>query len=161
MPTGPRLLLENVCYHIVNRGNQKQKIFLDEKDYRAYLFRLKKYKQRFGFLLYGFCLMPNHVHLVGESKELINLSKFMHGLTRSYTAYFNKRYKKVGHLWQDRFKSKVILKDKYLIDCIQYIEHNPLRSNLAKTSSEYAWSSYKERIFSQSIIGNLLDNLHI
>ena len=119
MPTGPRLLLKNACYPVITRGNQKQQAFLDEKDYSAYFSRLKKYKKRFKFLLYGFCLMPNHIHLLGEPKEARNLAKTMQGLNRSYTAYFNKRYKKVGHLWQGRFKSKVIVKNNYLIECIQ------------------------------------------
>jgi len=102
MPTGPRLLLANACYHIITRGNQRQQVFLEERDYKAYLLSLRRYKKRYGFLLYGFCLMPNHIHLVGEPKELKGLAKFMQGLTRSYTAYFNRKYKKVGHLWQGR-----------------------------------------------------------
>lgn len=85
----------------------------------------------------------------------------MQGVSRSYTAYFNKRYKKVGHLWQDRFKSKVIVKDNYLIDCIHYIELNPVRANLVKTAADYEWSSYRERILAQGINGKLLDELQI
>ncbi len=136
MPSGPRLLLENVCYHITARGNQRQHIFLDKHDYKAYISKLKKYKIKHGFLLYGFCLMPNHVHLVGEPKIARNMAKFMQGLHRSYTAYFNKKYKKVGHLWQDRFRSKAVVKDNYLIDCIHYIEFNPVRANMVKTAAE-------------------------
>lgn len=161
MPTGPRLLLENACYHIITRGNQGQQVFLDEQDYRAYLLRLSRYKQRYGFLLYGFCLMPNHAHLIGEPKELKNLAKFMQGLQRSYTAYFNKRYRKVGHLWQERFKSKVIVKDDYLIDCIQYIELNPVRANMVRSPADYEWSSYRERVISTDISRRMLSELHI
>lgn len=161
MPTGPRLLLEKACYHIITRGNQGQLVFLDEHDYRAYLLRLSRYKRRYGFLLYGFCLMSNHVHLIGEPKELKNLAKFMHGLQRSYTAYFNKRYKKVGHLWQERFRSKVIVKDNYLLDCINYVELNPVRANIAMTAADYEWSSHKERILFKNINGKILSELHI
>lgn len=161
MPTGPRLLVQNACYHITTRGNQRQQIFWDVQDYKAYLSKLRRYKRRHRFLLYGFCLMPNHIHMIGEPKESKNLAKFMQGLTRSYTAYFNKRYKKVGHLWQDRFKSKVIVKDNYLIDCIHYIELNPVRANMVKAAGDYEWSSYRERILSQGINGKLLDELHI
>jgi putative transposase len=161
MPTGPRLLLKNACYHIITRGNQRQRVFLDEQDYTVYLLRLKKYKKKYAFRLYGFCLMPNHLHLVGEPSDPKDLSKFMHGLLRSYTAYFNKKYRKVGHLWQDRFKSKVIVKDNYLVDCIHYIELNPVRANLVKTAGDYKWSSYKERVLSKSVNGKLLDELQI
>ena len=99
--------------------------------------------------------------MIGELKEIKNLAKFMQGLTRSYTAYFNKRYKKVGHLWQGRFKSKVIVKANYLIDCIHYIELNPIRANMVKAAGDYEWSSYRERFLSQVINGNLLDELQI
>jgi len=160
MPTGPRFLLPHACYHIITRGNQRQEVFLDQKDYTRYLTKLKYYKGRYSFLLYGFCLMPNHVHIIGQSKENGNLAKFMQGLNRSYTAHFNKRYKKTGHLWQGRFKSKVIAKDGYLVDCIQYIEHNPMRANLAKTAAEYPWSSYRERALAKDD-NNLLDELHL
>ena len=161
MPTGPRLVLRHVCYHVITRGNQRQQIFLDKKDYEEFLLRLKKYKKKFEFLLYGFCLMTNHLHMIGEPKEPQNLAKFMHGLLRSYTAYFNKKHKKVGHLWQGRFKSKVIVKDNYLIDCIHYIELNPVRANIVKAASDYLWSSYRERVLSQSINGNILNKLNI
>lgn len=149
MPKGPRLVLENACYHIITRGNQKQATFLTTQDFTVFLQRLKKYKSKYGFWLYGFCLMPNHLHLIGEPKESKNLAKFMHGLLRSYTAYFNLKYKKVGHLWQDRFKSKIITKDRYLLDCIYYIEMNPVRANLVKSANEYEWSSYREKILTQ------------
>lgn len=161
MPTGPRLLLANACYHIITRGNQRQQIFMDKNNYEAYLLRLKRYKKKASFLLYGYCLMPNHIHLLGEPKELNNLAKFMQKLTRSYTGYFNKKYKKVGHLWQGRFKSKVIVKDNYLIDCIHYIELNPVRANMVRAAADYEWSSYKERILDKDNNGKLLDQLQI
>jgi len=147
MPSGPRLLLERACYHILARGNGKQKVFLEQNDFLVCIKKLREYKQEHGFLLYGYCLMPNHIHLIGEPIVPENLSKFMHAFLRSYTAYFNNRYARVGHLWQGRFKSKVINKDGYLINCVNYIEFNPLRAGLVKSAAEYQWSSYKERVF--------------
>ena len=79
MPNGPRLLLEHVCYHIITRGNQRQAVFLDEKDYHAYLARMKLYKKRHPLSIYGYCLMPNHIHIVGEPRELKHLSKLCKG----------------------------------------------------------------------------------
>ena len=145
MPNGPRLLMENVCYHIIARGNQKRVIFREGQDFEEYLERVAMYKRKHGFRLYGFCLMPNHVHILGEIEKKEDLAKFMQGLTLSYTIYFNKKYEKVGYLWQGRFKSKVILKDDYLMDCLSYIEMNPLRANIAATPHQYPWSSYRER----------------
>jgi putative transposase len=160
MPAGPRLLIENACYHITIRGNQRQPVFLDAKDFCVYLAQLRKYKRQCGFLLYGFCLMLNHLHLIGEPKVEKNLSKFMQKLSRAYTAYFNKRYGKVGHLWQGRFKSKVIVKDAYLIDCIQYAEMNPVRARLVKSRADYPWSSYRERVLTETLpYSKMLDQL--
>ncbi len=159
MPNEPRLIVEGACYHIMVIGNQKQVVFKANEDLDKYMDTLAKYKKRYKFMLYGYCLMPKHVRIVGEvDGNGRNLSKFMHGLNTSYVAYFNNKYQKVGHLWQGRFKSKVIVKDKYLIDCINYIELNPVMAGLVKSPHEYIWSSYKER----NMLGpsfNILDPL--
>lgn len=155
-----RILLEKVCYHIVNRGNQKQSVFLQETDYAKYLEILRHYKKRYNFKLYAYCLMPNHIHLILEAKRPSDLAKIMQGLTLSYTVWFNKKYKKVGHLWQGRFKSMVIQKDRYLINCLQYIELNPVRAEIISRPEDYIWSSWKERILgtrSNPINKTLLD----
>jgi REP element-mobilizing transposase RayT len=86
--------------------------------------------------------MPNHVHLIIEVPRGETLNKIMHGLNLSYTLYFNSKYKTVGHLWQDRFKSKIIFKDAYFIECTKYVKANPIRANITKTLEEYPWSSY-------------------
>lgn len=159
MPSGPRLVLDGACYHIIAKGNHGQIIFKSEDDFERYLIGLKKYKKRYDFKLYGYCLMINHVHILGEIDDSKNLSKFMHGLTRSYTAYFNKKYKITGQLWQGRFKSKVIIKDDYLIDCINYIELNPVRANIVRAPHQYFWSSYGERALEKEVV--LLDKLSL
>jgi len=142
MPRAPRITMKNACYHIITRGNQKQLVFKDSTDYHEYLSILTKYKKRYKFKLYCFCLMPNHVHLIIEVKEPIMLCKIMKCLNLSYTLYFNSKYEKVGHLWQDRFKSKIIEKDAYLLECVNYIETNPIRASLVSDLNKYTWSSY-------------------
>lgn len=145
MPRIARVALENACYHIITRGNQKQPVFLEVTDYEKYLSRLIKYKSEFRFKLYAFCLMPNHVHLVIEVAKPGNLNKIMRGLTLSYTQYFNFKYQKVGHLWQDRFKSKIIKRDSYLLECVNYVETNPLRASIVSKLEKYPWTSYNVR----------------
>ena len=140
-----RAILDGACYHLMVRGNQKQKVFRQDKDYQQYLRKLRWYKHKYSFRVYGYCLMPNHVHLFGEIEKKENLSKFMQSINRSYTAYFNEAYEKVGHLWQGRFKSRVIVKDQSLINCISYIELNPVRDNMVRFPHNYRWSSYAER----------------
>jgi putative transposase len=156
MPRPRRITAENACYHIITRGNQKQSVFMDTRDYERYLSILSKYKKKFEFKLYCFCLMPNHVHLIIEVTVPSVLSKIMKCLNLSYTLYFNAKYEKVGHLWQDRFKSRLIGKDAYLLECINYIEANPARAALASDISKYPWSSHHLR----DTNNNLLDSLH-
>ena len=155
MPRTARITLENSCYHIITRGNQKQLVFRDAADYEKYLSILTNYKKRYKFRLYCFCLMPNHVHLVVEVQNPLVLNKIMRGLNLSYTLYFNSRHEKVGHLWQDRFKSKIIEKDAYLLECINYIEANPVRASLASSLERYTWSSYYLRKINSGILDNL------
>ena len=147
MPRSARVLLDNACYHIIARGNQKQVVFFEEVDYEKYLQLLRKYKLKYRFKLYGYCLMNNHTHMIIDPKEPREISKIIQGLNLSYSIWFNTKYDKVGHLWQDRFKSMVIQKDEYLISCINYIEANPVRGNMVNNPLEYPWSSYKERVF--------------
>ncbi len=156
MPREARVVEENACYHIITRGNQQQKVFLEEADFKKYLHLLGKYKTKFGFKLYCFCLMPNHVHLLMEIAETGRLQSIMRGINLSYTIFFNNKYEKVGHLWQDRFLSRVIEKDHYFLNCIEYIEHNPLRAKLTQDIETYRWVSCNLR----TRYVNLVDELY-
>ncbi|MCK9572398.1 MAG: transposase [Candidatus Omnitrophica bacterium] len=157
--TETRLLVENAYYHVYIRGNQKQKVFLDEEDFEFYLAQLYRYKLKYSFHIYGYCLMPNHIHLVGEPETAKKLSKFMQCLHRSYTSYFNNKYGKVGHLWQGRFKSKVINKDNYAVNCINYVELNPVRAGIVANPGDYKFSSYRGRVLNKNSGKKLLDEL--
>ncbi|MEX0827543.1 MAG: transposase, partial [Haliea sp.] len=110
MARRPRLLAAGVLYHVIVRGNQRQKTFRDDSDYAAYLERLGRYRKRMGVTVYAYCLMSNHVHLLVETGSQ-PLSRFMQGLQQSYTQYFNRMYRKVGHLFLGRYKAMVC--DKY------------------------------------------------
>ena len=101
--------------------------------------------------------MNNHVHLLVDPFEKIDLIKMMHGVNFYYAMWFNYKYKKCGHLWQDRYKSYLVQKDDYLINCMTYIEYNPLRANLCTRAEEYLWSSYNARIYGKKNV--LLDNI--
>ena len=105
MARRPRLLAPGVLYHVIVRGNHSQKTFLSEGDYQAYLERLGRYRNRLGVAVYAYCLMPNHVYLLVETGSQ-PLSRFMQGLQQSYTQYFNRKHRKVGHLFQRMRSSK-------------------------------------------------------
>lgn len=151
MARKPRLEFSHAFYHVIVRGNQRQKVFLQNKDYEDYLSKLKFYRDKFGFVIYAYCLMPNHVHLLIETGDA-PLSKIMHGLQFSYTQAFNKRHKKVGHLFQGRYKAIVCDKDSYLLELIRYIHLNPVRAKLADRPQEYRWSSHREYIGEPAIV---------
>ena len=153
----PRIYIDNGCYHIITRGNQKQDVFKCGEDFNVYLAILKKAKRKHNILLYAYCLMPNHAHLLIEPQIARSISAFMHLVNRAYVEYFNIKYDKVGHLWQSRFKSKPIIKGEYLINCANYIEANPVRAEIVDDITKYEWSSYVERCLSSKRI--LLDEI--
>jgi REP element-mobilizing transposase RayT len=138
-----RLEFPGAFYHIIVRGNQRQDIFIEEQDRLEYLKRLKRYKKERGFILYAYVLMTNHVHLLIETMNT-PISKIMQLVNLTYTQYFNKKYGKVGHLFQGRYKSFLCDRDEYLLSLVRYIHLNPVRAKLAKRPEEYRWSSHKD-----------------
>ncbi len=141
MARKPRIEFPGGLYHIITRGNRREKVFLDDTDYKRYLDLLSHYHKRYNFLLYAYVLMPNHIHLLIEQNET-PISKIMQGINQSYTQYFNKRYKKVGHLFQGRYKALLCDKDGYLLAIIRYIHLNPVRARIVKMPEDYVWSSH-------------------
>jgi len=141
MARRPRIVAPGLLYHVIVRGNQRQKTFLRPRDYQAYLERLTKYCQKYGVTLYAYCLMPNHVHLLLECGEE-PLAKFMQGIQQSYTQYFNRAHDKVGHLFQGRYKAIVCEKDEYLLALVRYIHLNPVRSKMVSKAEQYRYSAH-------------------
>lgn len=155
MPREARLLIKDGCYHVTTRGIEKGQTFLSDSDYQKYIELLKKSKKKFLSKLYGWCLMPNHLHLILFSNSL---SKTMHFINFSYAQYFNYQYNRVGYVWQNRFKSYLVQKDKYLLNLISYVEYNPVRAKMIDNPENYIWSSYRARMLGYDEFG-LLDSL--
>jgi putative transposase len=128
-------------YHVLARGNNKQTIFRDEQDYKVYMLYLKKYHKRYKFTLYAYTLMPNHIHLLIET-AIIPLSKIMQGIQQSYTYYFHKKYKSVGHIFQGRYKAILCERETYLLELVRYVHLNPVRASLVSNLDDYPWSSH-------------------
>ena len=141
MARRPRVFAPGLLYHVIVRGNQRRQTFRADDDYKVYLDRLDKYRAQCRVRIYAYCLMPNHVHLLVESGA-IPLAKFMQGLQQSYTQYFNRRYRKVGHLFQGRYKAIICERDKYLQALIRYIHLNPVRAKLATRPERYRYSGH-------------------
>ena len=134
---------DNKTYHLVTRGNNRVDVFHGDDDFEFFLRLLGKYKREFNVLLYHYCLMTNHIHLLVKIILGENLKKFMQGLNQSYSNYHKRKYKHTGHLWQGRYKSFLIQKDAYLLDCGRYIERNPLRAQMVEDPRDWPWSSYR------------------
>jgi len=131
-------------YHVYNRGNRQENIFLEEADYIGYLERLRKYKKEHKISIICYCLMPNHIHLLVRQNSKAPVYKFILPLHTSYSMYFNRKYDKVGHLFQGRFKQKPVIDNEYLSYLSSYIHLNPFIDGLVKKLEDYQWSSYPD-----------------
>ncbi len=139
MPRRPRIESQGF-HHIINRGVARSNIYLKDKDFESFLVIVQIAKERYNFTVHSLCLMDNHYHLLLETKY-DNLSLIMRQINSKYAQYFNREYKRVGPLWQGRFKSWFVYDDKYLYILFRYIEQNPIKANIVKSCEEYNWSS--------------------
>jgi REP element-mobilizing transposase RayT len=155
MARRPRVHYPGGLYHVIARGNRGLKVFRRDEDYRLYLKFLQEYKERYGFLLYAYVLMPTHLHCLIEVRE-VPLSKVMQGLQFRYTRNYNLRYSSWGHLFQGRYRAILCEKDSYLLELSVYIHLNPVRAKLVKDPAEYRWSSYREYLKERE--GGLVDS---
>ena len=142
MARKPRIEFPGAFYHVVSRGNQRQNIFHDKSDHLAYLNRLEHYRKKYRVTVYAFILMSNHVHLLVETKDA-PLTKFMQGLQFTYTQYYNRKYSKVGHLFQGRYKAILCDRDAYLLELVRYLHLNPARMKRSVDPWKYQWSSHR------------------
>ncbi len=137
---------KGVYYHIYNRGNGQQDIFKSKEDYLFYIKRLEQAIKKYNVELICYVLMPNHVHLVAKQKTDVPIHKFMSSLHTSYSMYFNKKYTRVGHLFQDRFKQVIVDKDNQLLYLTKYVHRNPVAAGITERIADYPWSSYHEYV---------------
>src|SRR4030042_35639 len=136
-----RIEFPGALYHVTARGNARQDIFLDDDDRLLFCSVLERVVSRFHLLLHAYCLMNNHYHLLVETPEG-NLSKGMRQINGVYTQQLNRRYNRVGHVLQGRYKAILVDKDNYLLELSRYVVLNPVRAGLVKQPSRWAWSSY-------------------
>lgn len=141
MPRIARVVAAGYPHHVVQRGNNKERVFTCEEDIKKYLSFLKKYSNRWKCKISAYCLMNNHVHLLIRPQECISLSKMMQGMSLCYTQYFNKKYQRTGRLWECRYHSSPVEDDRYLWAVARYIEQNPVRAGIVESVRDYSYSS--------------------
>lgn len=143
MPRSARIVLPGTPHHIVQRGHNRQTVFVGDDDFNYYRENLIFFKREFGCKIYAYCLMTKHIHHVIDpgrnSEALFVLMKCVAGRQMRYV---NKLEKRTGSLWEGRFKSSIVSTAEYLPACCRYIELNPVRAGMAADPSEDRWSSY-------------------
>lgn len=149
MPRQVRKQSNSKVYHIMLRGNEKKDIFLDDEDREKFISIIREKNKEKKWLIYAYCLMDNHVHLlINEGMETI--ASIMQKINTSYAYYFNKKYNRVGHLLQDRYRSENIEDDSYLLAAVRYIHNNPVKAGIVKDASQYKWSSFNSYLSRKS-----------
>jgi len=142
MSRQPRFVLPGQPQHVIQRGNNREVIFVSDDDYRFYLEKLGDACVRFECELHAYVLMTNHVHLLMTPRREDGISKVMQSVGRYYVQYFNHQYKRTGTLWEGRYKATLLDSEAYLLTCYRYIELNPVRAGMVDHPSDYPWSSY-------------------
>lgn len=142
MARRPRIEFPGALYHVIARGNNRAAIFRDDADRAAYLARLARYQRETACLVHAYVLMPNHVHLLLESRET-PLSLIMQRLQQTYTQYFNRRHRRIGHVFQGRYKAILCDRDAYLLELIRYLHLNPVRAGLVQDPADFPWTSHR------------------
>ena len=140
VPRKPREKSETGIYHVIVRGIGQQDIFYEEDDFQRYLETAKKVSRESGVSVLGYCLMTNHVHLLLKEEDG-DISVFMKRLGVSYAYWYNWKYERMGHVFQDRFKSEAVKDDAYLLTVIRYIHQNPVKACIINKPEKYEWSS--------------------
>src|SRR3990167_3288821 len=143
MPRRATIFAKGAYYHIYNRGVAKQNIFLIDADRLRFISRIGQYSNKFDIVVIAYCLMPNHFHLIVRQEGEDSVGIFLRHLLVSYAMYFNKKYQRVGPVFQSRFKSKLIPDDTYMLQLVRYIHQNPREVMDRNVELQnYEWSSY-------------------
>jgi putative transposase len=145
MPRYQRLFLPHMPLHIVQRGHDRQPVFVERADYQYYLDNLRDMAPELSIRVHAYCLMTNRAHLlVAPTDATENVSKLMRVLAGRQTRYVNKLEKRTGTLWEGRFKASLVESERYLLSCYRYIDLNPVRAGIVANPRDYEWSSYRQ-----------------
>ena len=149
MPRRPRVHLDGVPLHIVQRGHNREPCFFGEEDYSTYLHWLGEALAEFDCALHAYVLMTNHVHLLLTPRKAEAVPKLIISLGRRYVQYVNRSYRRTGTLWDSRSKSSLVQAETYLLTCQRYIELNPVRAAMVEDPAHYRWTSYRSNALGQ------------
>ncbi len=149
-----RIEYADAVYHVMNRGLNQKRIFVNKQDYETFLLTLEEACRLFNVIAYAYCLMPNHYHLLIRTPSG-NLSRFMRHLNGVYTQRFNRGHSRDGPLFRGRYKGILVQEDSYLIEVVRYIHNNPIKAKMVDRLSQFKWSSHKAYIGGKESISGL------
>ena len=152
MPRTARASAGGICYHVINRGNGRAVVFCRPGDYQAFITFMSRATARIPMRIVGYCLMPNHFHLVLWPYEDRALSRWMHWLMTAHVRRHHWTYGTDGRIWQGRFKAFPIQQDEHLVTVLRYVERNPLRAHLVTRAEGWPWSSLGVNVKSLRLI---------
>jgi len=141
MPRTARASVGGICYHVINRGNGRARVFQRDRDFQAFIDLFQPACERLPMRLLAWCLIPNHFHLVLWPKGDNDLSRWMQWLLTAHVRRYHKAHRTSGHVWQGRFKVFPIQQDAHLLTVLRYVERNPLRAGLVRQAENWPWSS--------------------
>lgn len=141
MPRKPRIMSSTGIYHIILRSVNQHIIFEEDSDYQKFLFILSDCKKKYDSDIYAYCVMDNHIHLLLRISKN-KLSSFFQSLGSRFVRWYNNKYLRSGHLFQERFHSSAIESEKAFLSALIYIHNNPVKANICRYASEYRWSSF-------------------
>lgn len=153
-----RIEVLNCPHHVIQRGNRSQDVFFSEEDKKFYIDILKLQKKLFGFEVWAYCLMDNHVHLIIVPGKEGGMAQGVAEVNRLYTRMINFRYGWRGYLWQGRFKS-FVMDDKYLVEAIRYVELNPVKAGMIKKAEDFKYCSARAHI--KGVKDDVLDDFFL
>ena len=149
MPRVARIIVPQYPHHITQRGNNRAGVFFDDEDRTTYLSLLKSYCEKWTVEIWAYCLMTNHLHILAVPADEVSLSRYIGRTNLLYTQHVNRKYKRSGRLWQNRFFSTIVEADSYLWAVARYIEQNPVKSKQVIRPEDYRWSSCRTNISGQ------------
>jgi putative transposase len=142
----PRLTVPGYPHHIIQRGNNRQAVFVDAADYELLLALLEEQSKKHGVAIHAYVLMSNHLHVLATPETAEGIPLMMQAVGRTYVRRFNQRHGRSGTLWEGRYKSTLIQAERYLLACMVYIDLNPVRAGLVADPADYPWSSHHHYI---------------
>jgi len=143
MPRFPRTYIKTEYFHVITQGINKSFIFDSSIDIKYYIKSMYELKNKYNIQIISYCIMNNHAHILLKTELISDLSKYMHSLNTRYGCYYNKKYKRVGYVFRDRYKSEGIYTETHLYNCMKYIYENLVKAGICNSPEEYLYSNYR------------------